>query len=128
MDGGDGVDLVGVDAMGGAEGLGKFEFVVIQIDGDDRVRAGDLGAHHCRQTDSANAENHHALPGLHGGRVDHRAGAGHHRTADDGGHIFVDTGVCFDHVLFIADRVIGPGKHVLGHGFAVTDIQPGAGG
>ncbi len=108
----DGVHLGRIDAVGGAEGLGELELGVIQINGDDGIGAGHLGANHGRQADASNPEDHDALARLHVGGVDHGAGAGHHRTADDGGHVPADARIDLHHVLLVADRVIGPGENV----------------
>ena len=60
---------------------------LVGVDGDDRPRLGQPGAHDRRKPDSSQADDDHALPRPDAGGVEHGADAGGHRAADEGGHL-----------------------------------------
>ena len=73
--------------MGRAEGLGELELLLVEVDGDDRIGLEDRGGADRRQTDAADAEDRNGLAGPHLCGVQHGAGAGQHRAADDAADI-----------------------------------------
>ena len=95
------IDFARVHHVRGAEAVREFEFRLVEIDRDDRIRTGHPRADDGGETDAADAEDRDALAALHAGGVDHRAGAGHHRAADDRGDVARRARVGFDHVLFV---------------------------
>ena len=117
------IALSRVDAVGRPEALGEREFVVVDIHRDDRVCAAHAGAAYGGQADAADAENRNAFPFLHVGRIEHRAGAGHDRAADDGGHVLGDVVVRFHHVLMIGEGMICPGEDVLRNRGAAGQLE-----
>ena len=78
----DRVALGRVDGVGGAELARPLQFARIDIDADDRRRAGQATAHDHRVADAAAAEDRHRAARLHPGRIERRADAGHHAAAD----------------------------------------------
>ena len=78
----DRIALVRIDGMGGAELARPLQFARVDVDADDRRRAGQLGAHDDRVPDTAAAEDGDGGPRLHPGGVERRADSGHHATAD----------------------------------------------
>ena len=73
-------------------------------------------------------ENCHALSGLDVCSVDDRTGPRHHRTTDDRGDIAFDVGRHLDHILLVGNGMVSPGKHVLGNGRTIADLEFGANG
>ena len=118
-----GVRLRGVHAVGCAEALGELQLGVVQIHGDDRIRA----AHSCpddrRKPHAANAEDGDRIASPHVRGVEHGTGAGHHRAADDGGDVAGDFRRRLDHELLVRKRVVGPGEDVLRDRFGAPDIE-----
>src|SRR5207247_1568461 len=77
----------GVHGVRRAELLGEAELPLVQIDGDDRVRAREHRTLDDVEPDAARAEDRDRLPGLHARGVDDRADAGHHAAADQAGAV-----------------------------------------
>ena len=75
---------VGVDRVGGAEGLRHLELVVQDVGGDDLAGARQQGALHGVQPDAAAADHQHIRAGLDLGVARHGADAGRHAAADQG--------------------------------------------
>src|SRR6266536_1466592 len=65
-----------IDRLGGAELPREREPLRMNVDGDDRVAAGDLRSHQAEQPDGADTEHHEGITGLGPHRIEHRAGAG----------------------------------------------------
>ncbi len=108
------IDLARVDHVRGAEAMREFELRFVEIDRDDRIRAGHACTNDRREADAAHTEDGNALAALHAGGVDHGACAGHYRAADDRGDVARRSRIRFHHVLFVGQREIGPREHVLG--------------
>ena len=84
----------GVDDVGGAEFTCQFQFAVDHVDGNNACRTGNGGTVNCGKSDSASTDNCHSGARLDRCRMDHRAYAGGHATADEccavHRHIFAD--------------------------------------
>ena len=65
-----------IDGVGRADVARHLEPMIVDIDGDDRIAAGDLGRHQARQSDGADAEHHEGVAALRLHHIEHRAGAG----------------------------------------------------
>ena len=76
-----------VDGVRRAELLGPLELAVVEVDGDDRGRAGELGAGDRGVADAAAAEHGDAVAALHLTGEHRRADAGHHAAAEQAGDL-----------------------------------------
>ncbi len=81
----DGVGLVGVARVGGAEVLGPFELLVVDVDGDDRGGTGQIGAGDRRVADTAASEHGDRVAAPDVAGVHRGAEAGHHAAAEQAG-------------------------------------------
>ena len=89
--------------------LGHLQLVVAQVDGDDRLGAGERGALDAVEADAAAAEHRDRPAGLDTGGVEHRADPGHHAAADQ-------------RRLLQRDLLVDRDDHVLGHDVAVLKV------
>ena len=116
------VDLARVNSVCRTETLGKCQFFIVKIDCDDGVRAAHFCPDHGRQTNAADTEDRYAVASLNVCGVDHRTRTGHDGAAYDGGNIFLDRRIHFDHELLVGNRVICPRKDILRNSLPSIDI------
>jgi hypothetical protein len=112
----DRVAVGGVDHVGGAELFGQLQLGGHAVDGDDPAGAGDGRAVDGGQAHAAAADHGHGLARTDAGGVDHRADAGHHRAADQGGAVE-------GHVLADGDAGVLVHQHHLGEGRQVQELR-----
>ncbi len=71
--------------MGGAQALGGGQLAVVDVDGDDLGRTGQVGPEDRGISDAAAADDGHRVPSADVAGVDRRADAGHHPAAEETG-------------------------------------------
>ena len=90
LDAFDGVLLLGVDGVGGAELAGPFEFSVVDVDGDDRRRPGEAGTGDGGVADPAAADDGDGVAAADLAGVDRGAETGHDSAAEQPGDLGFD--------------------------------------
>ncbi len=104
-----------IDHVGGPEHLGQVQLRADHVHGDDAAGAGDGRAVDRRQADPAAADHRHGFTSPHIGRLDHRADAGGHRAADQGGAVQ-------GHVLAHGHAGVLVDQHLFGEGGQVEEL------
>ena len=116
------VEVLGVHAVGGAEGPGQVELAGVGVDGDDAAGLGQLGTLDNGQADAAQAEHGHGVAFLHLGGVLDRAQTCGHAAAQQADLLGVGIGVDLgqrdggNHGVFAEGRA----AHVVIDGLAVV--------
>src|SRR5690606_11476487 len=97
--------------MRGAELSGEPELLVVQIDCDDRLGAGELRPEQAVQTDAAEAYDGDRVTREDPRGVDHRADTGHDRTSEQCGLVQWQVVIDDHDGAAIHDRVLGKARH-----------------
>jgi hypothetical protein len=77
------VGVRGIDAVGSTEIPGKLQFIVLQVDRDNGVGAGNSGGSNRRQTDASSAKHSHRLATAYLRRMQDRARSRQHGAANE---------------------------------------------
>src|SRR5207237_8090279 len=94
-----------VDRVRGPDPLGRFQPARLQVDGDDRGAAGDVGGHDGGEAQGADAEDDEARPGVRVERVEDGDAAGLDAAAERAERLQGRAPVDLDHVAAVGQGV-----------------------